>query len=63
MDYMQILSSSALGDDDNGDAVTGSDSMGTFSASSYRYDSEEEQTSTAAEDSKADTKQVLIIRS
>lgn len=60
MDYMQILSSSALGDDDNGDAVTGSDSMGTFSASSYRYDSEEEQNSTA-EDSKTDTKQVIII--
>lgn len=53
---MQILSSSALGDDDNEDAVTTSD-MGTFSASTYRYDSEEEQTSTA-EGSKVDTKQV-----
>lgn len=58
MDYMQILSSSALGDDDNRDAVTGSDSMGTFSTSSYQYDSEEEPFFTA-EDSKVDTKQVI----
>ena len=56
---MQILSSAALGDDDNEDAVSTSD-MGTFSASTYRYDSEEEQTSTA-EDTKLDTKQVTII--
>lgn len=55
MDYMQILSSSALGDGDNDDVATGSDSMGTFSASTYRYDSEEEQSSTV-EDSKPDTK-------
>lgn len=53
---MQILSSSALGDDDNGDGVT--NSMGTFSTSTYNpYDSEEEQSSTP-EDSKPDTKQV-----
>ena len=51
---MQILTS-ALGGDDNGDAITRSDSMGTFSASTYRYDSEEEQSS-PVEDSKADTK-------
>ena len=55
MDYMQILSSSALGDDDNDDATT--DSMGTFSTSTYRYDSEGEQSSTI-EDSKTTTKQV-----
>ena len=53
---MQILSSSALGDDDNEDADTISNSMGTFSTSTYHpYDSEEE---TTVEGSKVDTKQV-----
>jgi len=56
---MQILSSSALGDDDNEDAVTGSDSMRTFSTSTYRYDSEEQ--SSPVGDSKADTKQVIYV--
>ena len=48
---MQILTS-ALGDDDNGDGVARSDSMGTFSASTYRFDSEEEQSSPVETDTK-----------
>lgn len=48
---MQILTS-ALGDDDNGDGVARSDSMGTFSASTYRFDSEEEQSSPVEADTK-----------
>ena len=56
---MQILSSSALGDDDNEDAGTTSNSMGTFSTSTYHpYDSEDE---TSVEGSKVDTKQVIFI--
>ena len=57
---MQILSSSALGDDDDEDAGTTSNSMGTFSTSTYHpYDSEEDETS--VEGSKVDTKQVIFI--